>query len=164
MYLQKIKPNYLIKFIMDSFRNTKKNIEAQFAEEIVNLMECHPYYVQQLAHLVWIKTEKKADKRVVDSAIDDLLTQNAALYTRDIESISNTQIRFIEALIDGHENIFSSDIIKRYELGSTANVTKIINALIKKEIIHRVNKKYDLIDPAFKLWIRRIYMKKSVSF
>ncbi len=161
MFLQKIKSHYLVKFIIDSFRGTKKSIEHPLAEKIVNLMECNPYYVQQLAHLTWIRTERKADNRVVDSAIDDLITQNTTLYTRDVELISNSQIRFIEALIGINENIFSADVISRYELGSTANVTKIINALIKKEIIHRVSGKYELIDPAFKLWLRKVYMKKG---
>jgi len=162
LYLQKIKMEYLVKFITDSFRNTGKTIEPQTASEIVNNMECHPYYVQQLAHLVWIRTAKKASADILKSALDDMLTQNAPLYMRDVDSFSNTQISFIKALIDGRQsNLYNNNIIREYELGTTGNVSKIIHALTKKDVIQKVNEKYEFIDPAFKLWIKRVYLKSS---
>jgi hypothetical protein len=120
----------------------------------------YPYYVQQLAHLAWIRTEKNANNAVINDTIDDLLTQNSPLFIKDVEGLSNSQIQFIKVLIDGDvEALYSKDVINKYNLGTTGNVSKIIEALIKKQVIHKIGSLYELIDPAFKLWFRNKYLK-----
>lgn len=160
IYLQKIEKEHLIKYIIKSFDSTGKTIDYHQAELIVVTMEFHPYYVQQLAHLVWLRTENKVNNEIFELALDDFLTQNSPQFIKDIESVSNSQIKFVKALIDNMQNeIYSGKVINKYELGSTSNVTKIIKALIKKEILHKVNSNYELIDPAFKKWLELYYFK-----
>jgi hypothetical protein len=158
IYLKKIDKNKLSNFIIKAFYSTKKNISTELAVQITEKMECHPYYVQQLASLVWINTGKTVTKQIVEQSIDDLLTQNSPLYIKDAESLSNSQINFCEMLILGKNNIiYSSENINKYKLGTTGNISKIISALIKKEIIHKINGNFDFIDPAFKLWLNNTY-------
>jgi len=89
-----------------------------------------------------------------------MLTQNSALYQKEVDGISNTQLNFMNAVINNEQkNIYHHDIIEKYDLGTTGNVTKIIDALSKKEIIHKPNGTYDFIDPAFKMWFKMYYLK-----
>ncbi|UCH97036.1 MAG: hypothetical protein JSV88_09355, partial [Candidatus Aminicenantes bacterium] len=122
-------------------------------------VKCHPYYTQQLSHLVWIDTDEggSVTGEILDSAIDQLLSQNSLLYQREIETLSNIQVNLLKAVSDGIEQLSSAEVIREYKLGSSANVTKIKRALEKKEVIDAFNKKIAFIDPVFELWFKKYY-------
>lgn len=157
-YMEKISKKHWVKFIMEGFEKTKKKIGEEEAEKIIDLMQCHPYYVQQLAHLVWINTERKAGDETVEDSVENLLEQNALFFQKEVDGLSNTQINFLKALTDGvQEQLSSKKIINEYKLGTSANVVKIKNVLDKKEIIDTLGTVPVFLDPAFELWFKRYY-------
>ena len=156
IFLPKIKREEWIKYIIRQFEATKKKISPQLAEEIAATVKDHSYYVQQLSHLVWIKAEKSATQKIVADATEDLLEQNALLYTRDTENLSTPQFNFLKALADGITKNFSSkEIIHRYELGTSANVLKIKKALVQKELIDDSGTTIEFLDPAYEKWFQK---------
>ena len=156
IFLPKIQRSEWIKFIQQQFIATRKKIAEQLANEIAATVKDQSYYVQQLSHLVWIKTEKIATENILQDALDDLLSQNALLYTRDTENLTTPQFNFLKALADGITKNFSSkDIIHRYELGTSANVLKIKKALVQKELIDGSGSVVEFLDPAYELWFRK---------
>ena len=156
IFLPKIKREEWIKYIVRQFEATKKKISPQLAEEIAATVKDHSYYVQQLSHLVWIKAEKSATQKIVADATEDLLEQNALLYTRDTENLSTPQFNFLKALADGITKNFSSkEIIHRYELGTSANVLKIKKALVQKELIDDSGTTIEFLDPAYERWFQK---------
>lgn len=159
IYLDKIAAKFLVTFIKDSFSKTGKTIKEEHAGKIVDSVKCHPYYTQQLSHLVWIDTEEggSVSSEILDRAIDQLLSQNSLLYQREIETLSNIQVNLLKAVADGIEQLSSAEVIREYKLGSSANVSKIKQALEKKEIIDTFDKKVVFIDPVFELWFKRYY-------
>ena len=160
LYLDKILKSHLVRFVVKGFERTEKQISQQQVEKIVDWMQCHPYYVQQLSHMVWIATESKVSDTILETTLNDLILQNGILYEREIENLSNTQINFIRALADGvQEALSSAEILKSYNLGTSGNVVKIKRSLEKKEIISNVHSIPEFIDPAFELWFKRIYCK-----
>lgn len=157
-YLDKISREHFVKFIRSGFERTNKTIDIEAAGLIADSMENHSYYVQQLAHLTWQGSSRRAAVKDVNNAVNELLTYNASLYQKEVDGISNTQINFLIAMIKGvKQDIYHNEIIQKYDLGTTGNVKKIIDALLKKEIIHKPNGFYDFIDPAFKLWFKNVY-------
>ncbi len=160
MYLGKIDSTYLTDYIITQFRNSGKNIEYELAKSIVENVQCQPYYAQQLAHIVWINTERKVTSEIFERSLTELIEQNAPLYIKDVETLSNTQIYFLHMLIESErKDIFAKELVQKYRLGTSGNVTKIRSVLINKEIIHLVNSKYELVDPVFRLWLKNIYFK-----
>lgn len=160
MYLGKIDNSFLTEYIVTQFKNSGKKIDADFAKRITEEVQCQPYYTQQLAHIVWINSDKTVTAEILENSITELIDQNAPLYIKDIESLSNTQVNFLNMLIrSGRKDIFSKELIRQFDLGTPGNVTKIRFALINKEIIHLVNSKYELVDPVFRLWLKNIYFK-----
>ena len=154
MFLDKIETPHWIKYITKQFASTKKKITREFAEQIVNSVKNHSYYVQQLSHLVWVRTNDVVTKKIFDEAVNDLLNQNAILFNREIEYLSNTQISFLQALAAGEARFHSNKVIVQYKLGSSSNVSKIKEALEKKEIIDNLAPKLEFLDPAFELWFK----------
>lgn len=160
IYLKRIEKRYLTNFIINRFNNTGKKIGKEPAQKLVDFMEKHPYYVQQLAHIVWTNTDKNVNDKILRESISNLLEQNSMLFEKEVENLSKTQINFLIALAAGiNVALSSAPIIDRFHLGSSANVVKIKNVLESKEIIEIEDNKPYFIDPAFKLWFKRFYAK-----
>ncbi len=156
MFLQKISTHDWISYICSRFEKTDKQISPQLAEKICTTVENHSSYVQQFAWLVWTKTIEIAGDEEFDESYDDLLNQNGMLFSQYIESLSSFQLNFLKALTDGVESGFTnSDILKKYNLSSSANVARMKKALEKKELIDISGQKVTLIDPVFKIWLQR---------
>ncbi len=161
IHLNKIPVNDWIRFITQKFEQTAKTMSESLANTIATTVKCHSYYVQQLSHLVWQRTTEVADHLIFKAALDDLLDQNDMLYQRETELLSDTQLNFMKALASGTVNGFSNkDIMQKYKLGSSANVSKIKKALVDKEIIEIQGKIANFLDPAYELWFISKIMKK----
>lgn len=162
MMLEKIEKEKWVGFIVNAFQTTQKNISEELAALIAEKMKCHSYYVQQLAHLVWTETEKKATREILQKSLDNLLNWNEIFYQREIEILSQTQINLLEAIINGVEQLTSAKVMKDYNLGTPRNVSKNRQILEKADIIDISGKKISFLDPAFELWFRKVYLKKPI--
>jgi uncharacterized protein len=162
--LDKISLQHWIHFITKSFGQTGKIIATDLAEKIAATMQCHSYYTQQLAHRVWMRTEKKATSEIFDSALQALIEQNTFMFEREVDQLQSTQLNFLRALIDGVTQFSSSQTIKQYALGTSANVLKIKAALERAELIDiGQGNKISFLDPAFRLWLKDFFFKGRAS-
>jgi hypothetical protein len=157
IYLEKIAKKHLETFVMNSFSRTRKKIGDPYAEKIIERVKCHPYYTQQLAHLVWINTDARVTEEILEDGINELLNQNSLLYQKEIEALTTSQINLLKAVADGVEQLSSLEVIQKYRLNSSANVSRLKKALEKKEVIDTLNGKTEFIDPVFELWFKRYY-------
>lgn len=159
MFLEKISESYLIDFIINGFERTKKHIKKEFAQHIAQSMENHPYFVQQLAHTVWELTHKICTEKELNLAIDKLLNQHTILFQREVDNLTNPQINFLKALCNNVKQFSSANTLLEYKLGTSGNVNRIKESLVKKEIIDITPGNIEFIDPLFKLWFTKIYLK-----
>lgn len=159
MLLPKIKEEKWVKFIMDSFENTGKEISENLAKKIPQLMKNHSWYVQQLSHYLWQKTNKKASKDQLNEALDELIHANTPLYQREIEGLSSTQVNLVKAITMGENKLTSSRVMDEYKLGTPRNVSKNRDSLIADDMLNQEEKKFELLDPAFELWFNKQYFK-----
>ena len=158
--LDKISLDHWIDFIQKAFSTSGKKISKAFSSNIAEWMQCHPYYVQQLAHRVWIRTERETTPEILQQALSALLEQNTFLFEREIDQLTTTQINFLKALLDQVTQFSSAQNIKQYAFGTSANVLKIKSALEKTEIIDLApDNKVSFMDPAFEMWLRKYYFK-----
>jgi len=154
--LDRIAQDELAPFIMNRFAENGKTCALQFAEKICQAMNCHPYYTQQLAHLVYTSSEGKVDDPLVLRCVDELIERNLIPFQKEYENLSVLQANFIRLLLDGVEDGFTTrPVIDKYRLSSSAAVIRVIDSLVKKEIIEKRNGKYVFVDPAFYLWLNR---------
>ena len=155
-FLQKICTEDSIPYICERFESTGKSISQDLAKKICDTVENHSSYVQQLAWNVWVKTDNVASNEDVESAVTDLFNQNSMLYYQYIDGLSGFQMNFLRALADGKNSEFTkSEILKNYQLGTSANVKRLKNALEKKELIDIAGKIVTFNDPVFKRWFQK---------
>jgi len=156
-FLLKISIKYWIPFIEERFGSTGKSISAARAEKIAVLAEGHPYYVQQLAQLVWLRAKKTVSDEHIDEAMDSLVLQMSLLFQSMTENLTTSQVNFIRMLIEGETRYSSMENIERYGMGSSANVARIKKSLIGKEIIDEQSQELIILDPIYSCWLRRYY-------
>lgn len=156
-YLEKIKKEHWLPYIEMQFVSTRKSITNQQSEKIVSLMNEHPYYVQQLCQLVWLNTDRKVNDKIIADSIQDLLERNNALFQRDFELLSETQINFLKALSSGETSFSSQKVLQHYGIGTSANIPRVLRALEDKEIINKLGKQIEFADPAFELYFKKVY-------
>lgn len=156
VYLQKIGTDDWVEYICGRFEATGKHISEELAAKVCQTVDNHSSYVQQLAWLVWIHTDKSAAEHDFDAAYQDLLDQNTPLFEKQTESLTNYQMNFMRAVIDGvHSGFTTREIMEKYDLGSSANVTAVKSALIRKELIEIDSRQVVISDPVMAEWLRR---------
>lgn len=161
MFLEKIEAQHWVPYITHRFEKTGKKITAQLAGQISSLMENHPYHVQQLAQEVWDVCHKSAKPADFENAVVRLLRQMTILYQREVDLLSNMQVNFLKAISSGVEKFSSNETLRDFNLGSSANIKRVREALIEKEVIDINNGKPEFSDPLFKIWFWRIYMQRK---
>ena len=157
MFLSRIAINFWIPFIRERFRSTGKSISDSQAEKIAVMVEGHPYYVQQLAQLVWLRTGKEVTSNIVDEAMDGLVLQMSLLFQGITENLTTPQVNFLKLLIDGETRHTTKANIEKYQLGSSAHVIRIKKSLIEKEIIDEQPGSLIILDPVYSNWLRNYY-------
>lgn len=156
-YLDKISETDWVEYICDRFRVTGKEISRELASEICTVTDRYSSYVQQLAWLVWLRTDKHATKEDIEFGIDRMLDACEPLFIQQTESLSAYQMNFLRALANGvHTGFTRSEILDTYQLGTAANISRLKKALTEKDLIMMTApKKLEISDPILALWLKR---------
>ncbi len=159
MYLPVIELRHWEKFIPDQFQKFGKHISLELTQKLCEAVKLHPYYIQQLAQKTWIAATEETTRKNLESGIDSLLNDNASAFQRDVESMTSTQLNFLQAFMNGVREFTSQETLRSYELGSQGNIKRIRTALEQKDILDFLHKEPQFVDPLFELWLRRNYFK-----
>ncbi len=156
IYLQRIPATDWVDYICERFKATGKTISPELAERVCVAVECHSSYVQQLAWLIWVNTDKIATEKDFEEAYRDILAQNTPLFEKLTENLSSYQMNFLRAIIDGVRKEFSAqEVVQKYKLGSSANVAIVKRALVKKELVEIEKREVIISDPLLKAWLKQ---------
>lgn len=159
MFLEKIKMEDWIPFICSRFEETKKYIDKSNAALIAELAECHPYYVQQLAQQSWFRTVDICSEKNILEAHQGIIAQLSLLFQSKTDELTNSQLSFLNAMIDGVDKFSSKETLGQYKIGTSANVLRVKKTLESKEIIDILGANIFLLDPMYKSWLKTFYFK-----
>ena len=157
--LEPIEEKLFVDYIIKSYSKSGRVISKEYADRICREVRHQPFYIQQYAHLSWLNTKGFVLDSVMEHTMEDLLNYNEQRFILIVSDLSTPQISFLRAVIDEVDRFSSSEVIEKYKLNSSANVTRVRGALEKKEILQFVRNKPVFIDPVFEIWFRTRYMK-----
>lgn len=163
IFLQKIKEEDWLPYLIRRFSQTGKKLSRELAIQIAQLTECHPYYVQQLAQQTWLRTSTTCSAKIIAEAADSLLQQLSLLFQNMTDTLTSTQVNFLQALLDGKTQFSSKEVLQDYQLGTSANVLRIKEALVTKEVIDMVGSQIEFLDPMYKRWLKIHYFRSATS-
>ena len=157
LFLDKIGEQEWVAFITDRFEQTGKRISTTQASRIAQYVVCHPYYVQQLAQLVWLRTETVCKDTLIDTAFEALVGQLSLLFSNIIDTLTAKQISFLQAIAHGERNFSSREVLSKYQLGTSANIKNLRKAMQDKDLIDVMPNSIQLQDPLFAYWLTHKY-------
>ncbi len=147
MFLNKIGTPNLVDFFKSRFADTGKNISDEASLLIVELVDNHPYYAQQLAQLSWLRTKDVCTVEIVREAHTALVEQLSLLFVTITETLTTQQLNYLKALIAGEKAISSTEVMYRYQISSTTSIFRSKSALIKNDILDNKAGEISFQDP-----------------
>jgi len=153
--LKKIETDHWIKFITEKFNNTRKYINKEQVNNLIEKSDNHPYYIQQLSSFIWNISGNIVTDEDINKALQELLETNGIFYMKETESLSNTQINFLKAVLEGAKQFTSVETMTKYKLGTPRNVQRNREILSDVDIIDVTQNGIDFIDPLYKEWFKR---------
>ena len=80
-----------------------------------------------------------------------------------MNDLTTFQVSLLKAIIDGYTKFSTAEVIRKYSLNSSANVRRLKDALMKKEILTFVgdDERPVIFDPLFEYWLKNTYFKQS---
>ena len=154
-FLPKIGNGIWTDYIVERFGNTGKSISRETASRLAELVENHPYYVQQLAQMSWFRSDETCRDEHVDQALDTILDMLNMHFFILADSLTERQIGFLMAINNGERNLSSESVLKKYRLGPSSSIKALKQALEKKDLIDVSGKSVTIQDPMLKIWLKR---------
>ena len=156
-FLNKIDTEHFIPVIIERFSSTGKSITEDACRKIIALADNHPYYVQQLSQLSWLRTSGQCDVETVVKAHLSLVEQLSLLFSNLMETLTFQQTCYLHALIAGEKAITSAETMYRYHISSATSASRSLKTLIKKDILDSKSGEISFQDPIFEYWLRYNY-------
>lgn len=166
IYLGKISEDDWVKYICHRFAVTGKTISEDLAHQICLTTECYSSYVQQLAWFVWLCADGEATVDDLDHSIDMLLDTCEPLFIQQTERLSEYQMNFLHAIVDGvHSGFSRSEVMKRYRFGTAPNIVRLKKMLVAAGLItSTAPRSLSMADPILSLWLKKRVWSRSRVF
>lgn len=157
LFLQKIKKEEWVPFIVNAFKRTNKEISKEQAEQLCDIVKCHSWYLQQLCYFVWSGTSDKVTDETIEMRTRQLIDTNMPMFMNDTENLTAAQTAMLRAVANGEYRFNSIPVVRKYELGSAQTITRNKRMLTERDFIEKEGELYVFSDPVFELWFKREY-------
>ncbi len=97
---------------------------------------------------------------VLVDALSCLISAHEPRFRAMMNGLTTFQVSLLRATVEGNTRFSASEVIRKYSLNSSANVKRVKDALMKKEILTFDSEdKPEFQDPLFEYWIRKYYFE-----
>jgi len=140
------------------FQSEGKVIEKEVIINAAQLLRCNMRYVNHLFAIADSFSRGYVNKNDADSALQILISIHRLRFFSTICSLTDFQLSLLRAIMAGEVRFSSSSIIDKYQLNSSANVNRLKDALVKKEVVWFDEKdEPHVVDPLFEYWLAKEY-------
>lgn len=150
-------------YMTKSFLSKGKVIEQSQIEEICAVTRCNPWYINHFCAICDGLSRGYVMNTIVKESLDAMIAVYEPRFRAVMADLTNYQISFLKAVLEGCTRFSSLEVITVYGLNSSANVNRIKDALCKKEIItlDEEDSRIEILDPLFEYWASRYYFKTN---
>jgi len=143
------------------FQKVGRIITKNQTKQIYDYAQANPWLIWQIANTCFNLTRGYVTEDVIQASVNVIMESHEMEFHEIIDSLSNYQLRLLKAVFDGEVRLNSQDVIDKYNLSSSANVHRLKEALLKKEVItFDDDYRPRIIDPLFHLWLKTCYFTK----
>ena len=137
LYLEKIDWKTYADFIVRMFAKGKKTISDEAVAFILDWTKTHTFYTQSLCNHVFLKSKKTVGLQDVMLAARQILVENEQTFLQWRDLLTPLQWNYLKAVAKEQavDKPFSSTFINKYDIGTSANSKRMLDALMDKELI-----------------------------
>ena len=161
--LSKVEEREIVEHIIKGFLASGKVIDRDLISGACRLFKCNLFYINHFTSVCDSLSKGYIMEPVLLEALATVIAVNCGRFVAMMNDLTTFQVSLLRAIIDGYTKFSTAEVIRRYSLNSSANVRRLKDALMKKEILTFVGEdgKPVILDPLFEYWLRNYYFKKN---
>lgn len=158
MELGVIAPPLFADFIRDRFARTDRTIAPGALERLLAVTGGHPYATQELCYFLWQETlvGEEADDERLEAALTRVLASENAHFGLIWDRAPAGQRQVLAALADEPGRVLTADYRARHNLPAPSSVQRALDALVRQELVARVEGAARIAEPFLAEWVRRL--------
>lgn len=158
LFLETIQKEAYREFIQHHFNESKKIIDTQSIEEILEWSRFHTFYVQLFCHKVFSKTKHSVTRQLLAETKEEIFIENEPYFINYKNLLTDPQWNLLKAIAKEGEvvKITEKTFLNIHRL-SASTVQRSIKALEEREMIVRENEAYRVYDVFLGRWLAEKY-------
>lgn len=145
-------------YVLRSFQSKGKVIDRAIFQNVVRALRVNMWYINLFFSTMDYISIGYATQKNCDETWELLLCRLRARFISQIADLTDYQITLLKAVIDGETRLSSVGVVEKYGLNSSANVKRLKDALMKKEVLWFDDRDVPHIqDILFEIWLRKEY-------
>lgn len=158
--LTPIDEHEIVDHVQRGFLASGKVVNQDLIVGACRLFKGNVWYINQFASICDSMSRGYIMEPVLVDALDCLLSIHGPQFVSIVSNLTTHQISLLRATVEGCIRFSSADIIRKYGLNSSANVKRVKDALMKKEVLtFDENDVPSLEDPLFEYWVKKYYFE-----
>ncbi len=157
--LQPVDEKEIIEHVVRGFLNGMgKSFDRNLAMGACELFKSNLWYMNHFASICNAFSKGFVTETMMTDALNAMLAVHELRFSSIVNDLTDHQLSFLRAVLDGVLKFSASDVIEKYRLNSSANVRRVKDALKKKEVL-TFNEKDEpvILDPLFEYWVSNFY-------
>lgn len=161
--LGKVDEREIVEHIIKGFLASGKVIDRDLISGACRLFKCNLFYVNHFTSICDSLSKGYIMEPVLLEALATVIAINRGRFVAMMNDLTTFQVSLLKAVIDGYTKFSTAEVIRKYSLNSSANVRRLKDALMKKEILSFVGEdgRPVILDPLFEYWLRNYYFSKN---
>lgn len=153
-----IDADMIAEFVYHGFQSTGKVLEKALIASTARMLRCNMRYVNHLFSIVDSIAKGYINQGTVSDAMRVMLSIYKPHFFNAVCSLTDFQLSLLKAIVHGETRFSTAGVIDKYGLNSSANVKRLKDALVKKELVWFDEDDMPHIqDPLFEYWLRQEY-------
>jgi len=142
------------------FLSAGKVVEKELLQGACRLFRGHLWYINHFAAICDAMSKGYIVEQTLVEALGCLVSIHEPRFNAIMEDLTTHQVNFLRATVDGVTRFSAADVIRKYGLNSSANVKRVKEALMKKEVLcFDENDNPQILDPLFEYWLRKYFFE-----
>lgn len=158
--LRTIDEKIIIEHIVKGFLLGGKIIERELLLGTCKLFKNNLWYINHFISICDSLSKGYIVESTLMEALDSIISIHEPRFISTMNNLTSFQVNLLRAILEGVNRFSASEVIQKYSLNSSANVKRLKDALMKKEIVVFNEKdEASLQDPLFEYWVRKYYFE-----
>ncbi len=161
--LSKVDEREIVEHIIKGFLASGKVIDRDLIGGACRLFKCNLFYINHFTSICDSLSKGYIMEPVLLEALDTIISINRGRFVAAMHDLTTFQVSLLKAIIDGYTKFSTAEVIRKYSLNSSANVRRLNDALMKKEILtfEGDDERPVIFDPLFEYWLKNYYFKNQ---